>query len=46
MFPWLAACFKGSKEMGVIAAKGVYGIGEVRDTPYMRQAYEMGRSIK
>ena len=45
-FRGLAACFKGSKEMGVIAAKGVYGIGEVRDTPYMRQAYEMGRSIR
>ncbi len=45
-FRGLAACFKGSKEMGVIAAKGVYGIGEVRDTPYMLQAYEMGRSIR
>ena len=45
-FRGLAACFKGSTERGVIAAKSVYGIGEVRDTPYMRQAYEMGRSIK
>ena len=45
-FRGLAACFEGSKEMGVIRGKGVYDKGEIRDTPYMNQAYEMGKSIK
>lgn len=45
-FRGVAACFEGSKEKGVICGKGVYEKGEIRDTPYMRQAYEMGKSIK
>ncbi len=45
-FRGLAACFEGSKEMGVIYGKGVYEKGEIRDTPFMSQAYEMGKSIK
>ena len=42
----MADCIPGSKEMGFICAKGVYEKGEVNGTPYMNQAYEMGRSIK
>ncbi len=45
-FRGLAACLEGSKEMGVIYAKGVYGPGEINSTPYIQQAYEMGKSIK
>ena len=45
-FRGLAACFEGSREMGVIYGKGVYEKGEIRDTPYMKQAYEMGKSIE
>ena len=44
-FRGLAACFEGSKECGIICGKGVYEKGEIRDTPYMQQAYEMGKSI-
>lgn len=44
-FRGLAACLKGSKEMGVIYAKGVYERGEINDTPYIQQAYEMGKRV-
>lgn len=44
-FRGLAACLEGSKEKGVIYAKGVYGRGEINDTPFMQQAYEMGRNV-
>ena len=39
-------CIPGAKEMGVIYGKGVYEKGEILDTSYMEQAYEMGKSIK
>ncbi len=42
----LAECLVGSKEMGILYGKGVYGIGEVKDKPYMAEAYEMGKSVK
>ncbi len=45
-FRGLAACLEGSKEMGVIYAKGVYKRGEINTTTYIKQAYEMGKSIK
>lgn len=35
-----------SLPMEMICGKGVYEKGEIRDTPYMRQAYEIGKSIK
>lgn len=44
-FRGLAACLKGSKEMGTIFAKGVYNRGEILNTPYLTQAYEMGKNI-
>lgn len=37
-----AACLDGSKEKGVIYGKGVYEKGEIKNTPYIKQAYEMG----
>ncbi|MBQ6533589.1 MAG: flavodoxin family protein [Opitutales bacterium] len=39
-----AKCIAGSRESGVLKAKGVYQIGDVKNTPYMRQAYLMGKS--
>lgn len=44
-FRGLAKCLEGSKEMGVICAKGVYEKGEINNTTYIKQAYEMGKSI-
>ena len=42
----MADCIPRSMEMGFIAAKGVYEKGKVNDTPYMAEAYEMGKSVK
>ena len=44
-FRGFAVCLDGSKEMGVIYGKGVYEAGEIKDTPYMSEAYEMGKSV-
>lgn len=41
-----ADCIPGSKEMGVIYGKGVYGKGEVESTPAFEEAYLMGKSVK
>lgn len=41
----MAACIPGSKERGILYGKGVYGKGEVLDTPYMQEAYEMGKNV-
>lgn len=40
----MADCIPGSKERGMICAKGVYQKGEILDTPYMQQAYKMGKN--
>lgn len=39
-----AICLDGSKEMGVIYGKGVYEAGEIKNTPIMKEAYEMGKN--
>lgn len=39
-----AVCLDGSKEMGVICGKGVYEAGEIKNTPYIKEAYEMGKN--
>lgn len=44
-FRGFAACLDGAKEMGVIEGKGVYEAGEIRETRFMQQAYEMGRGV-
>lgn len=38
-------CIPGAQEKGVIYGKGVYEKGEILDTSYMQQAYEMGKNI-
>ncbi len=44
-FRGFAACLDGARERGVLCGKGVYRAGEVRNTAYMQQAYQMGRSV-
>lgn len=44
-FRGLAACLSGSIEKGVLKAGGVYQKGEVQNTPYVKQAYEMGKAV-
>lgn len=45
-FRGYADCVKGAKEMGVICGAGVYEKGEIKGTPAMQKAYEMGKSVK
>lgn len=45
-FRGYADCVEGAKEMGIICGSGVYEKGEIKGTPVMIQAYEMGKSVK
>ncbi len=38
-------CCENSVEKGVVGGKGVYELGEVQGTPYLEQAYQMGKSV-
>ncbi len=44
-FRGYADCVEGAKEMGVIYGTGVYEKGEVKDSPAMAEAYEMGKNV-
>lgn len=44
-FRGFAVCLDDSKERGVLEAKGVYEAGDVRTTRYMKDAYEMGKTV-
>lgn len=45
-FRGFAKCLDGSIEKGVIYAKGFYKAGEVKGSPDMINAYNMGKNIK
>ena len=40
-----ADCVSGAVERGVVYGTGVYQKGEIKTSPAMKQAYEMGRSV-
>ncbi len=40
-----AACVEGAVEKGVICGTGVYKPGEIKDSKYMQDAYEMGKTV-
>ena len=44
-FRGYADCVDGAIEKGIIYGTGVYEKGEVKGTRYMKEAYEMGKSI-
>ena len=44
-FRGFAACLNGAQEKGVIYGKGVYEAGKIKNTPALKQAYEMGRRV-
>ena len=44
-FRGFAACLNDARERGVICGKGVYEAGEVKNTGYMQDAYEMGKQV-
>lgn len=44
-FRGYADCVEGAVEKGVIIGSGVYEPGNVKNTPAMEQAYEMGKNV-
>lgn len=38
-------CYEGLREKGVILAAGVWNIGDVKNTKYMKEASEMGKNV-
>lgn len=38
-------CLKGAVEKGIIYGTGAWQKGEIRETPAMQQAYEMGKAV-
>ena len=44
-FRGYADCVEGAVEKGVIIGSGVYEPGKVKNTPAMKQAYEMGKNV-
>ena len=44
-FRGFAGCLEGSVEKGVIYGKGFYNAGEVKNSPVMLEAYNMGKNI-
>jgi len=38
-------CYEGFREKGIIYAAGVWNIGEVNNTKYMTEAYDMGKNV-
>lgn len=45
-FRGYADCVEGAKEKGIVYGMGTYEKGEVKGTPAMTEAYEMGKSVK
>jgi len=44
-FRGYADCVEGAKEMGVICGMGAYQKGEINNTPYPKEAYQMGLKV-
>ena len=45
-FRGYADCVQGARECGIVYGHSVYEKGEILDKPAMKDAYEMGKSIK
>lgn len=44
-FRGYADCVEGAVEKGIIIGSGVYEKGEIKNTPVLHQAYEMGKKV-
>lgn len=44
-FRGYADCVDGAVEKGIVYGTGVYQAGEIKDTKYMQEAYEMGKRV-
>jgi len=38
-------CLEGSQEKGTVYGIGAWKVGEIKDTPYMQEAYNMGKMV-
>ena len=43
-FRGFTSCLSGAREKGVIYGTGAWNIGDIKKSPAMGQAYEMGKS--
>ena len=44
-FRGFTSCLTGAKEKGIIYGTGAWNIGDIKDKPAMKEAFEMGRKI-
>lgn len=44
-FRGFLACLDGARERGIVYGSGAWDIGDIRRTPAMNQAYEMGKGV-
>ncbi len=44
-FRGFTSCLEGAKEKGIVYGTGAWKAGEIRATPAMKQAYEMGKAL-
>lgn len=44
-FRAFTSCLTGPKEKGIVYGTGAWNIGEIKDTPAMKEAYELGKGI-
>lgn len=44
-FRGFAACLNNATEKGVLCAKGIHEVGEVKNTQYIQEAYQMGKGV-
>ena len=45
-FRGFADCVEGAEEKGIIYATGVYEKGEIKNSPALVEAYEMGKAVR
>lgn len=45
-FRGFTSCLSGSKEKELVYGTGVWGAGDIKDKPAMKQAYETGKALK
>ena len=46
MYEFTQDCLTGAREKGIIYGTGAWQAGEIKGTPAMKQAYEMGRNVQ
>lgn len=44
-FRGFTSCLEGAKEKGIIYGTGAWDVGEIKEKPAMKEAYEMGRQV-